>query len=72
MGTEEAIIPRRYLKLRDLATYLGTSIYAARKFAVSIGAERRVGKLLIYDMNIINKALDAQGGRNEQDTNRAD
>lgn len=53
---------QNYIRLRDLAAYLGTGIYAARKFGISIGAERKVGKLLVYDMTLVKAALDAQGG----------
>lgn len=49
-----------YVKLRDLAEFLGTGIYVARSYGEKVGAERRVGRLLVYDMDVIKKSLDAQ------------
>lgn len=53
-------MPHGYVRLNDLAAYLGTGVYAARKFGASIGAERKVGKLLVYDLAIVKNALDTQ------------
>lgn len=49
-----------FVKLPDLAAYLGIGCYAARQYAVRVGAERRVGRFLLYDVDVIKAALDAQ------------
>ena len=45
---------RRYVNLREFANYAGIGITNAKKAAVAIGAEKKIGKRCVYDL----KALD--------------
>ena len=46
---------KRYVSLREWADYAGIGISSAKKAAVAIGAEKRIGSRCIYDL----QALDA-------------
>lgn len=45
---------KRYVNLQDWATYAGIGKSTAKKAAVKIGAEKRIGGRCVYDL----KALD--------------
>ena len=45
---------RRYVSLREWADYAGIGTTSAKKAAVRIGAEKRIGSRCVYDL----KALD--------------
>lgn len=44
---------QRYVNLRDWATYAGVGLSTAKKAAVAIGAEKRIGKRCIYDLQAL-------------------
>lgn len=46
---------KRYVSLREFADYAGIGISSAKKAAVKINAEKRIGSRCVYDL----QALDA-------------
>ena len=50
---------QRFVTLTDYQAYLGLGRYAAKRFGQRIGAERQIGKLYVYDLDLTNDALHA-------------
>ena len=48
------------LTSKELQTYLRASRGTAEKFGKACGAERRVGRKLLFDLKTINEALQAK------------
>lgn len=46
---------RRYVSLREWADYAGIGLTNAKKAAVRIGAEKRIGKRCVYDLQALDK-----------------
>ena len=49
---------KRLLKSKDLAVYLSTSLSYARDYGRRVGASRYVGRVLLFDRVVIDRALD--------------
>lgn len=46
---------KRYVNLREFADYAGIGLTNAKKAAVAIGAEKRIGKRCVYDLKAIDE-----------------
>ena len=46
---------KRYVNLREFAKYAGIGITNAKKAAVAIGAEKKIGKRCVYDINALDE-----------------
>ena len=44
---------KRYVSLREFANYAGIGTTSAKKAAVKIGAEKRIGNRCVYDLNAL-------------------
>ena len=46
---------KRYVSLKDFATYAGVGLNTAEKAAVKIGAKRKVGSRAVYDLQALDE-----------------
>ena len=62
---------KKYLRIKELCTYLSFSPTKARRFAKSIGAEIKVGGCCLYDLDIIDNHLKSLVAKTTKKDNEA-
>lgn len=68
MSTKEnERIQPRLLSISDLARYTGLGKTKARTWAESLGALRKIGTRALYDLRVIDAALDGQKGEGRRE-----
>ena len=48
----------RLMSVEEAATYMGLGRTAFREYAVKIGADRHIGRRVLYDKHVLDKAID--------------
>ena len=49
---------KRMLSLEEAAQYIGQGAYRTRHYMDEIGASRKIGRRVVFDKNVIDRALD--------------
>ena len=52
---------KRYLNTKELAEYLSMGINSAPAFGKAVGAHRWIGRRLVFDRKVIDRAADSFG-----------
>ena len=52
---------KRLLDVKELGAYCGIGVCTARKWGREIGAERRIGRRVLYDRVAVDKEIDRMG-----------
>lgn len=67
MTTENAFNGKRLLDIKELCTYCGIGTCTAREWGKEIGAERRIGRRVLYDRVAVDAAIDRLGSGDTSD-----
>lgn len=67
MNTENAFNGKRLLDIKELCTYCGIGTCTARDWGRDIGAERRIGRRVLYDRVAVDAAIDRLGSGDTSD-----
>lgn len=67
MTTENAFNGKRLLDIKELCTYCGIGTCTARDWGRDIGAERRIGRRVLYDRVAVDAAIDRLGSGDAPD-----
>lgn len=67
MNTKNAFNGKRLLDVRELCTYCSIGTCTAREWGRDIGAERRIGRRVLYDRVAVDAAIDRLGSGEEFD-----
>ena len=67
MNTKNAFNGKRLLDVRELCTYCGIGTCTAREWGKEIGAERRIGRRVLYDRMAIDAEIDRMGSGETSD-----
>ena len=60
----------RFMTLNECAKYLKVGISSTRKYMKEIGAEKRIGKRVVYDRKVIDKYFDNENGIGQAEPDR--
>lgn len=66
MDNTEDFKNKRLLNVNELRFYLGMGVCNAVKWAKGIGAERRIGRRLLFDKWVIDKAISNQANNESE------
>ena len=61
---------KRLLDVKELAEYTGLGLTMAREFGKETGAVYRIGRRVLYDRHIIDRAIDNKALRFDVDKNK--
>ena len=61
----ENLTEKRLLDVKELGKYCGIGICTAREWGRDIGAERRIGRRVLYDRVAVDKEIDRMGRGDE-------